>query len=330
MAEKYSHNFRINFLRNTQKKDSRKLVEADLLKENFGLSREEYDAIQFAVTHIIHNAWRVRLNDTLDRYEENVAQLRVLIDFALTTDSKFVFIGSSGIFQRITEPKLLEKPVSISDAIGQGYGESKWVAEAIILKAIEEAGFKALIIRVGLLCGGSERRAWSIHGWVPSLMQSARHLNCIPTDEGLVDWLTTDHTAEAALRFLDYTTINRAPIFHLRHPHPVPWADIMRIIASHLNVAAVPYKEWLARLVDASQGESAETIPATRLLRYYQSIVRTNPVGREAFALYHLDITEAQKAGLGQDDGIRKLNEDIVKRWLRHWGVSLDGPKARL
>jgi thioester reductase-like protein len=74
-----------------------------------------------------------------------------------------------------------ESPVDAEMAVQNGYTESKWISEEILIKAAKSTPARPLIIRVGQLSGGING-AWNISEWVPALVQSAQFIRCIPDD----------------------------------------------------------------------------------------------------------------------------------------------------
>jgi len=77
---------------------------------------------------------------------------------------------------------LEEQEVPIDFAFGTGYGESKWVAEKILLTISQATPLRTLIVRVGQLAGGKSG-AWNSTEWLPSIIQSAKILKCLPGDD---------------------------------------------------------------------------------------------------------------------------------------------------
>ncbi|ESK89189.1 hypothetical protein Moror_5196 [Moniliophthora roreri MCA 2997] len=297
-----------------------KMVEADLLKKDFGMGSDEFEKMRHSVTHIIHNAWRVHFNAPLSEFEPNVQGLRALIDFSLTHGSRLIFIASVGVFQRIGHASiLLERPVPADVAIGLGYAQSKWVAEEVLLNAIRAAGLNSLVVRVGQLCGSSTTGAWNINEWAPAMIQSANVLGCLPIVDGTISWIPSDLASQAILDLLDIEDTRAEPILHLRHPYPVEWNTLMNSLASQLKVTSVSYTEWLRRLEESS----AKQLVATRLLPFFQNIpIRhdVNPVGLEAFAVPDMDITIARKMCKSfAGSGYPTLNAELARKWLRYW-----------
>lgn len=64
-------------------------------------------------------------------------------------------------------------------AVGLGYTESKWVAEQVLDTAAERLHISISIVRVGQLSGGI-KGAWNTAEWLPSIVQSAQSLGCLP------------------------------------------------------------------------------------------------------------------------------------------------------
>ena len=78
-----------------------------------------------------------------------------------------------------------EEPlVSGTLARDAGYLQSKWVGERLCQIAAERTPLKTNVIRVGLLSGGVNG-SWDPSHWVPSLVQSAREVGCLPEGDGV-------------------------------------------------------------------------------------------------------------------------------------------------
>lgn len=75
-------------------------------------------------------------------------------------------------------------------AVGNGYGESKWVSEQILHIAGKETNLSTVIVRVGQLCGSSISGSWNEWEWFPSIIQSYSDVMCLP-DDGRVSTSTT-------------------------------------------------------------------------------------------------------------------------------------------
>jgi hypothetical protein len=131
-------------------------LEGEASKDWLGLRQELYDEvrgyfttltlgadvpcaqIRKNVTTIIHNAWRLDFNLSLLSFEPNVRGVRNLLDLALTSPQanhvRVLFTSSIAVTGRWPRERgaFPEEPMSDpSFAIGQGYGEGKYVGERV-------------------------------------------------------------------------------------------------------------------------------------------------------------------------------------------------------
>lgn len=288
------------------------------------------------MTHIIHNAWRVDFNLALTSFESNVKGVRRLVDFALTSPQPLpphlAFTSSIGVFRNVQGDEVqAEIPLGPEIAVSTGYAESKWVSEHILYKAVEHTPLKALVVRVGQVCGGLDG-AWNKSEWFPSLVQASQKLGYFPEDNGVVSWIPPEITADALIDFRK--TSGNAKVVHLIHPRPVPWSSISKAVSSELSVTLVPYVDWLAKLEhaassispSASEKESRAEVQllrdlqALRLLPFFKGIVIKGSSSGEAMGFPSLAVTKALEASPTlANPSLRQLGVDDVKRWLAYW-----------
>jgi thioester reductase-like protein len=79
------------------------------------------------------------------------------------------------------------KEIQIEDAsipLGQGYAESKWVAEMILHAAAKATTLRPQVVRVGQISGGVNG-AWNTSDWVPAIIKSSIALGCLPRLNGV-------------------------------------------------------------------------------------------------------------------------------------------------
>jgi thioester reductase-like protein len=152
------------------------------------------------VTHIIHAAWHLNFNLILESYERvHIAGVRHLIDLALSSPQaqtpRLVFLSSVAAAGAYQGPS---QAVSVGDAAGQvlvpeepindpsmpldqGYGQSKYVSERVVVAAAEK-GLRATIVRIGQLSGVTTNGAWSLTEHIPIVLRSSIALGMIPDD----------------------------------------------------------------------------------------------------------------------------------------------------
>ncbi|PCH36752.1 hypothetical protein WOLCODRAFT_86323, partial [Wolfiporia cocos MD-104 SS10] len=224
----------------------------------------------------------------------------------------------------------LEQPILAQVAIGTGYTESKWVSEQIIRHAVDETSLKAVIVRVGQLCGASGG-AWSLHEWFPSMVQSALTLRCFPSDSRNISWIPLE-LASSALVALRRSSVSSS-VIHLIHPRPVPWSTVADVISSELSVPLVPYADWLEELgrsiEPTKNGQQANTVDALtdiallrdiralRLLPFYKNLSKAT--GGDALGFSTLSMSQALSCLPALSATNSQLTPGDVKVWLSQW-----------
>lgn len=307
------------------------LVEGDVTKQDLGISTELLSEIRVSITHIIHNAWPVNFNLSLESFEPQVKGLRHLVDLSLSSPHpsppRVLFTASIGMFNDITRAEpVKEVPIGANVAVSNGYGESKWVGETILAEAAKQTPLRSTSIRVGQLSGGING-AWTTAEWLPSLVRSAIHLKALPDCEGDVSWIPVNVAAAAIVDFCQ----SDSSIMNLVHPRPATWSSIFSAFASVLNIPLVPYTEWLALLRksaedagDAPDADSLQQNPGLRLLDWYHSaFVHENDSAyqyADTMGFPKFDMTNSLRAsGTLADEGLPQLGESDVKLWVDYW-----------
>ena len=148
------------------------------------------------MTHIIHTAWDLNFNLILESYERvHVAGVRHLIDLALSSPQaqtpRIIFLSSVAAVGRYCGPSpttthggVIVPEEAIDDPsipLEQGYGQSKYVGERILVNATE-AGLRATIVRIGQLSGVTTNGAWTLSEYIPMLLRSSMALGIAPDD----------------------------------------------------------------------------------------------------------------------------------------------------
>lgn len=77
-----------------------------------------------------------------------------------------------------------EQLLDAAVAVGQGYSESKWVAEQLVQVAAERTAIHTAIVRIGQLSGGSSG-AWNSSEWFPAMISASTVLGSLPAGDGV-------------------------------------------------------------------------------------------------------------------------------------------------
>ncbi|KAG6863133.1 nonribosomal peptide synthetase, partial [Termitomyces sp. T159_Od127] len=141
-----------------------------------------------SVNVIIHNAWRLDFNLSLTSFEQNIQGTRRLIDLARSGPHpelvRFIFTSSVASAQAWGQPEVPFPEEVVADAavaVGNGYGEGKYVSERILAKS----GVQFASLRIGQVCGGLPNGAWATSDWLPILVKSSIALGALPRTTGV-------------------------------------------------------------------------------------------------------------------------------------------------
>ena len=111
-------------------------------------------------------------------------------------------------------------------------------------------------------------------------------------------------------------------ILHLRHPEPIPLADIMGQVSNILAIPIVPFADWLSLLASSLEEGQAETssylAPAIRLLESFQALETLNPESGEIAVLMDIDESLRSCRAL-RDLSATSFGAEDVQKWLSYW-----------
>ncbi|THH29826.1 hypothetical protein EUX98_g4377 [Antrodiella citrinella] len=303
------------------------MVEGDLSKPNFGLDPAVYEKLRTSVTHVIHNAWPVDFNLTLQSFERSLQGVRGLTDFALSSPfeipPQILFVSSIGIFRQPESfsPRKEEPVLDPAVVVGTGYAESKWVAEQILAAASERTGLRTVSVRIGQLCGDRNGH-WNEKEWFPSIVKSALYVKCLPDvpEPGLVSWIPSYEGAKAIIAMRD----SDERVLHLVNPNPVPWKTFLEPLAEAMNVSLVPYDQWLYALGEClkdtslTEVENMQRNPALRLLDFYRGLRVDDEL--EPLGLVRLETTKGVQVAPSLQE--MPLSQAQAERWMASWRSS--------
>lgn len=301
--------------------------EVDFAKPRFGLSTSVYRSLLGKVTIIIHNAWQVDFNISLRQMAKtHVHGVREFIDFASRSkhDASIFFISSIAATTGpdyatadLIEERLNEKWTA---ALPSGYGQSKLLAERLLIAAADQSGTRCAICRVGQVAGPSVAAgSWNETEWLPSLVFSSRYLGVVPETIGAaerVSWTPVDKAAKSVveLALAPMSEEQDAPaVYHMDNPHSTTWSKLRPEVEIVLGVPAVPYTEWLQKL-ESSDLSTGKENPAVKLMDYFRSINtdRAMPVH---------DTTQA-KSKSETMASLHAVDASLMRNWLTQWGLS--------
>ena len=317
-------------------------LKCDLSDPELGLSQEIYADLVKEVTHILHNAWRVDFNLSLESFETQVRGVCHLIDLAKYSNHKaHIFFISSVAAVLNAKTTSVEEVIYDDSSIAQpsGYGESKHIAERLLYQAGLESNVTSTIARVGQIAGPvHDVGVWNRREWLPSMIASSQYLGCIPNSLGTVDmieWIPIDILskiiAELLLnqeRFVNHyeaSAAARTQVFHLVNPSPTNWPALLPKIQKHISkneseIEVVSFADWTQRL-QASAGSGLQDLasnPAIKLLDFFRDISHSDGHVRATLETRAAVQRSPTLAGLGP------VSPEWMARWMDQWGYEVE------
>ncbi|CAH0052193.1 unnamed protein product [Clonostachys solani] len=321
-----------------------KFLTVNLQQQNWGLSEEEFATLAARARVLIHNAWQVNFNLPLESFDDHLVGVKHLIRFGEQAKNALhvVFISSVSVamnWNRVAIGPVAELPITNLDAPGNGYGESKLVAEHLIYEASRRGAFSASVCRTGQAGGpvdnGTVQGEWNRHEWLPTLIETSLHMRALPSELGLceiTDWIPIDRLASMLtdIALLPPLSANACRFYHLVNPTKTSWGAIAPTIQERLTrtcsaeIRICPLSEWvqllektasLARTVaDGPVVHSGRNLRGLKLIDFYRGLVA------EAESTQPIWLMEG---ALSASPNLRQLpavGENWMTLWMKQWG----------
>jgi thioester reductase-like protein len=142
-----------------------------------------------------------------------------------------------------------------------GYAQSKWVAEKLIMTAVER-GIPAAIYRPGLVSGDSETGAWNTDDMMTTMAQASLAIGAVPNLDVQVDVVPVDYVSRAIVA-LSNSPNSPGCIFHLANTGPMAYDSLLEWIRQQgMAVEVVPFIEWRQRLGDLMTAVGGDAVAA--------------------------------------------------------------------
>jgi thioester reductase-like protein len=144
----------------------------------------------------------------------------------------------------VKEDEYLDSAQDITD----GYSQSKWVAEKLVIAA-RSRGIPTAIYRPGMLTGHSQTGASQTNDLMGRTIKGIIQLGSAP-DLDLWINLTPVNYASKAIIHVSKQQKSLGKAFHVVNPQPLPWKQLVKEICNlGYPVELVPHQEWQDKLL---------------------------------------------------------------------------------
>ena len=333
-------------------------LSSDLSHQRLGLDNHTYGTLVRDTTLIIHAAWPVNFQLPLSSFTPHIQALHSLLTLSISSPyhqpTRLLFCSSIAAALATPTPALIpEAPVpELANASEMGYARSKLVGERIVQRAVEGAGARACVLRIGQVVGDTEHGMWNEGEMIPLIVRSAVTMGVLPELDMICRWLPVDDIAGTIVEFAGLSSSAAEPqdthapkeerFYNILSPQPFPFTSFLSALASTnlLPFTPVPTSTWLARLKFLSQPTSQnandpaanpERNPALKLVEHFErTFGRVGKVGVETGygrggERLDFEIGKAMSDSRVLSGSRSVLEGDMVAKtvawWLERWGV---------
>lgn len=296
---------------------------ADTSDPQLGLSEETYTLLASQVTHVIHCAWSVNFNMTLESFSDCIAGTRHLLDFCLKAERQdgaaFAFCSSVSTTARTPGNSVPEAlPESLAYAQNMGYAQSKLVTEHVVRRAAQQTGLTARVLRIGQIIADTRYGIWNASEAIPMTFQTAETIHALPKLDELVSWTPVDIIASSVIDLTLASSDTAVEVVNVTNPTLIHWKkDLLPLLhESGLTFDELPAREWVDKLRHSEQDPVAN--PPIKLLEFFASKYDNDnpPTGRRIF---ETNIAQAHASSLRQAGAASKT---IVERFVNYFRSS--------
>jgi thioester reductase-like protein len=277
------------------------LETGDLAAPRCGLRAPRWEAIVEGTDAVLHNGAQVNFVAPYHQLcAANVSATRHLLQLAAQAACRFVHISTTmavtpagGIRQLGRERVFEHDPPPPVDALGGGYGQSKWAAERLVELAAA-AGLPASILRVGTVIGDVRSGRRPPYQLQARLAAASMAAGLLPALTGSVDLVPVEYVSAATVALLIRVPISSG-VFHLVNPQAltaVQWQAAVQRLGLPLRI--LPLDDWLAAMREAARATPQHPLA---------SLVRGATLGtglrelQQGFPVYDCSRTVAALAG---------------------------------
>lgn len=181
------------------------ILSCNLAQPDLGLKASTYDLLLSQITCIIHCAWSVNFQLSLQSFEHHIQGLHNLVQLSLrvrfSNPAHFIFCSSISAALGTPRPaRVPEAPIgNLAHASYTGYAKSKLVGERVVQTAVDVYGASATILRIGQVVGDTKQGVWNDSEALPLIVRSALTMGILPELNMMCEWLPVDTLAETVV-----------------------------------------------------------------------------------------------------------------------------------
>lgn len=289
----------------------------DLSHPKLGIDEDIYNSITSQITDLIHCAWSVNFNWKLASFEkDNIAGVKNLIDLCLRAKrpipASFNFCSSISAVVNTAEDEIPEAlPRNLTYAQEMGYAQSKLVAEHICIRAAEQTGLKARVLRIGQVVGDTQHGIWNTTEAIPLMLRSANTIGALPRLDETHRWLPVDVVADSIIEHSVSTYASG--VLNVVNHNSFHWTrDLLPLLQkAGLKFDKLETSQWLEKLRASNPDPLVN--PSIKLVEFWTTKYGSAELPRKSF-LWHTEVARRYSTALAETQG---LSQDEVTKMVR-------------
>ncbi|XP_048589183.1 glycine betaine reductase ATRR isoform X2 [Nematostella vectensis] len=241
-------------------------IKGDVSLMNLGMSEEDYTFLSSEIDFIIHAAASVNMVYPYQALRgPNVSGTQNALLFACNSKIKpMYYISTDAVFPHgmsdcAEDADMLQFASKLTD----GYAQSKWVAEQLVMRA-RERGLPVTIYRLGNLAGDRKTARWNPMDFTLLMLKGCAETLNAPDVDWQVEMTPVDFVSETIVKMTQEMTLTVGKVFHLINPRPLESRWLFEWMTVHgYPLTLVPFAEWKKSVEDLSK---ADTSPSHSML----------------------------------------------------------------
>lgn len=294
-------------------------VPGDLAQPLLGLSAQAFALLAKQVESIYHcGAWVNFTYPYQALKASNVLGTQEVLRLASQAQAPVHFVSTLSVFEPEDYPQqaLLteDTPLAYKTNLSEGYAQSKWVAEKVILLA-RSRGIAATIYRPGMIGGHSQTGIGNTTDLMWAALKGCIQIGSAPQIELMVNFAPVDYVSRAIVHLSLQPDLS-GQTFHLFNPHAVRWNSLVSWTGTlGYTLRHIPYEQWRSEVITALKSVSSQNAfqPLLPLLERFdreQAIALQKPLP--------FDDQQTQSGLMGSTIACPEVDEHLFKTYVSY------------
>jgi len=223
-------------------------VAGDVGLINMGVSEEDYMYLSTEVDFIIHAAAYVNLIYPYQAlHGPNVLGTQNVILFACTSKIKPLhYVSTDAVFPHGLKECSEDDDMTLhANSLEDGYSQSKWVAEQLVLRAMGK-GLPAAIYRPGNLSGDSDHAYWNPQDFNLLMLKGCLRSGYAPDMKWDVEMTPVNFVSNFIVTLTQKMALGLRKVYHVINTQPIKSSWLFEWISAHgYPLKMVSYSKWI-------------------------------------------------------------------------------------